>query len=390
LLIGNFEPDGQESMARFCELLRQGLAGCGEEVAVLRPWPVFAGLQIGPAALRKWLGYLDKFLLFPLVVWREAKSFDLIHICDHSNSMYVHFLRGKPHLVTCHDLLAVRSALGEIPANPTSWSGRMLQRAIRHGLKRAQFVACVSQKTRQDLLRLIGRDPELTPCIYNGLNYPYRPMARVEAQERLRALLVSQSKAEVMGPFLLHVGGNQWYKNRLGVLEIFARLREDADFRLYRLIMAGKPCTRELHSFIAGHDLHGDVVELTGVDNEDLRALYSLAEGLVFPSIEEGFGWPIIEAQACGCPVFTSNRPPMTEIGGNAAAYFDPGDPKVAATVISERRSSMAERGIANAARFSAAGMLGRYRDIYIRLSGSRDPGQSGSAARNTGRRLSK
>jgi glycosyltransferase involved in cell wall biosynthesis len=296
-------------------------------------------------------------------------------------------------MITCHDLLAVRSALGEIPANPTGWSGRILQRAIRRGLERAQCVACVSEKTRRDLLRLTRRDPELTPRVYNGLNYPYRPMERVEAQQRVRQLLAGQSAVEATMPFLVHVGGNQWYKNRLGVLEIFASLRNKVDFRRYRLIMVGKPFTAELHKFIASHDMQADVVELTSVANEDLRAMYSLAEGLVFPSIEEGFGWPIIEAQACGCPVFTSNRPPMNEIGGDAAGYFDPGDMKGAAAVIDESdgsRAFMAERGIANATRFSAVGMLGEYREAYLRLSGSCRSAHSGGARRNTGSRLSK
>ena len=303
LLIGNFELDRQESMARFCELIRQELANRGDDVKVLRPRPIIARLQVAPATARKWLGYIDKFVLFPFALWREAKSFDLIHICDHSNSMYVRFFGGKPNLITCHDLLAVRSALGEIPANPTGWSGRILQRAILRGLERAEFVACVSEKTKQDLLRLTNRDPDHTSCIYNGLNYPYRPMELAEAQERMRLLPPRQSASEAAKPFLLHVGGNQWYKNRLGVLEIFASLRARADFRGHRLMMVGKPFTAEMRSFIASHNLRAEVTELTFLANEDLRALYSLAEGLVFPSFEEGFGWPIIEAQACGCPV---------------------------------------------------------------------------------------
>jgi glycosyltransferase involved in cell wall biosynthesis len=360
---------------------------------VLRPRPVFARSQASPARVRKWLGYVAKFVLFPFALWREAKSYDLIHICDHSNSMYVHFLRGQPHMVTCHDLLAIRSALGEIPANPTGWSGRILQRAIRRGLERAQCVACVSEKTREDLLRLTRRDPESTPCVYNGLNYPYRPMERIEAQERVRQLLAGESAVEVTKPFLVHVGGNQWYKNRLGVLEVFARLRDKPDFRGYRLIMVGKPFTAVLRNFIASHDLQADVVEFTGVANEDIRALYTLAEGLVFPSLEEGFGWPIIEAQACGCPVFTSNRPPMNEVAGDAAGYFDPGDPIVAAALIAESgcsRASLAERGIANATRFSAGRMLGEYREAYLRVSESRGLAHSRGAGRNLGSRLSK
>ena len=76
--------------------------------------------------------------------------------------------------------------------------------------------------------------------------------------------------------------------------------------------------------------LRDRVIELTNITNEDLRALYSKATALLFPSLREGFGWPIIEAQACGCPVFTSDRVPMTEVGGDAAIYLDPTDPRPA------------------------------------------------------------
>ena len=63
------------------------------------------------------------------------------------------------------------------------------------------------------------------------------------------------------------------------------------------------------------------MVHLAGVEPEDLRALYSAAAALLFPSWLEGFGWPVLEALACGCPVITTDREPMREVGGNAAVY---------------------------------------------------------------------
>ena len=374
LLIANFQPDEQESMARFCELIRRGLGDCGEKVAVLRPEPVFVRLLRGSGTGRKWLGYLDKYLLFPFALWSAVKSYDVIHICDHSNAVYTRFLRGKPHLVTCHDLLAVRSALGEIPENPTGGSGRVLQRAILRGLERAQFVACVSETTRRELLRLTRRDPWRTSCILNGLNYPYSPMEVVEARERMRSLTGSQSESESRRPFFLHVGGDQWYKNRPGVLKVFACLRACKEFSGHRLIMAGKPFTAEMRKLMASLGLNTEVIELTSVLNEDLRALYSLGDGLIFPSLAEGFGWPVVEAQACGCPVFASNRTPMSEIGGQAARYFDPSDPPAAAAVIAEaigERSEMAKAGLENVRRFCSEGMLQAYREAYLQCRGS-------------------
>jgi glycosyltransferase involved in cell wall biosynthesis len=88
--------------------------------------------------------------------------------------------------------------------------------------------------------------------------------------------------------------------------------------------MAGQPFMREMRRFQYDNAAGRDVIELIDPSNEELQALYSCANLMLFPSLQEGFGWPIIEAQACGCPVVTSNRMPMTEIGGDAATYIDP------------------------------------------------------------------
>jgi glycosyltransferase involved in cell wall biosynthesis len=366
LLIANYLPDQQESMRRFCELLKEGLTARGEHVQVLRPQPWFSRLPGRSPAIQKWLGYLDKYVLFPFVLFRKAKSYDMIHILDHSNSVYTPFLQGKPNVVTCHDLLAVRSALGEISENRTGLSGRVLQRAILSGLKKAQFVVCVSEQTEREVLRLSGRGRDVTSCVHNALNYPYRPMDPDEAGRRLHTLLGRQ-----VGPFFLHVGGNQWYKNRAGVLEIFVRLHSLQQFSRHRLVMVGQPFTDALRSFIRSKGVADEVLELTELPNENLRALYSLAEGLIFASLAEGFGWPIVEAQACGCPVFTSNRAPMNEIGGDAAVYFDPLHPQAAAEAIATsltRRKLWVARSLENAKRFRVDDMLAAYREVYRRV----------------------
>ena len=114
-----------------------------------------------------------------------------------------------------------------------------------------------------------------------------------------------------------------------------------------------------------------------------MRALYSGAELLLFPSIEEGFGWPIVEAQACGCRVVTTQKSPMTEAGGDAAFHLPERAPvsinpawsadaaQVVKGVLSQGEAERAEsvaRGLKNAARFSAEIMAQRYVVIYKEL----------------------
>ena len=96
----------------------------------------------------------------------------------------------------------------------------------------------------------------------------------------------------------------------------------------------------------------------------------------LFPSLYEGFGFPVIEAQACGCPVVTTQRAPLTEIGGNAAVYIeDPLDASAAAEAVLQilrfgpsERQQMQQRGLLNASRFSERGMIEGYIDLYHKL----------------------
>lgn len=365
LLVGNYVYDEQESMQRFANLLQNGLSQAGHEVRLLRPMPFFGRIRPAARGVGKWLGYFDKFVIFPKQLKVAAKWADIIHICDHSNAFYVKYCSSRPHTVTCHDLLAVSSALQEVPEYRTSWTGRYLQRLILHGLKKARHVICVSEATRTEVIRLAGLAEQNVSLIYNGLNYSYLPLLENNGGMSTGDFLTSR-------PFLLHVGGNQWYKNRLGVLKIFAHLRDITPSPEMNLIMVGKPWTDEMRRFVSLSGLRDRVVELTNIGNEDLRVLYSKATALLFPSLREGFGWPIIEAQACGCPVFTSDRAPMTEVGGDAAIYLDPTDPRGAATVITNslnRFPQLRRAGLENVKRFSPAAMISSYSRLYQELA---------------------
>jgi glycosyltransferase involved in cell wall biosynthesis len=366
LLIANYVPDSQQSMQRYAALLQDGFMREGHEVRVLRP-SVIAGRLATNATVQKWLGYIDKLFLFPIVLKRAVDWPDIVHICDHSNAFYVKHVDSRPHVITCHDLLAVRSALGEFPQQETRWSGRKLQRMILAGLARSRNIISVSDATRADILRLVRREGQEIARIYNGLSYPYAAMDHEQTTTRLDMLGLTSDT-----PFLLHVGGNQWYKNRLGVLKIFALVRNHDPNRNLLMVMAGKRWTEEMRKFVQLSGIESSVIELVDVTNEDLRALYSRAEALLFPSLEEGFGWPIVEAQACGCPVVTSNRAPMNEVGGGAAKYVDPLNHVPAAvtvaSVIGSRCRAVSNANMRSAARFSTAAMLDSYLEMYSQV----------------------
>lgn len=366
LLVANYEPDGQQSMRRYADWLERVLIERGHGVTVARPRPSFSRLTRHPG-LSKYLGYLDKFVLFPPRLRRLAREYDLVHVIDHSSSMYLGAVRSSPNLITCHDVLAIRSARGDFPDFPTGWSGRLLQKWILSGLRRARNIVCVSKKTAADLIALTGESGAKPRVIPNALTWSYSP------SEAMPESLKERLGLKPGEPFFLHVGGNQWYKNRAGAVRIFAQLARQTEFASAKLILAGKTWTSALRNAVREAGLADRVVEAEELSNEDLRALYSHAIALLYPSLEEGFGWPIVEAQACGCPVIATNRPPMSEVAGDAAIPIDPSDPAAAAEIIVaglKHRDELRAAGFRNVARYNEADIVRRYCAVYEELSG--------------------
>jgi glycosyltransferase involved in cell wall biosynthesis len=370
LLIGNYPPDRQQSMHRFAMMMLVGLTAAGVPAELIQPQPFFGRFRYAGGFIAKWLAYIDKFVIFPRRLRSKLKAAPaLVHICDHSNAMYARHIRGVPVVATCHDLLAVRGALGEPTDCPASFTGKLLQRWIVSGLEEATVVSCVSLATLGDAGRLVTRrdgKPRLE-LISLGLNYPYRELPLHEA----RARLAEHSDLAPGTPFALHVGSNLHRKNREGVLRIFARCKDQWNGSL---VFAGEPLSDALRSLGRQLGVLGRVVEVPHATSELLEALYNCATALLFPSTFEGFGWPIAEAHACGCPVICTGREPMTEVAGDAGLTHDVEDEAgFAADLL--RLTSPAERehwrakALENAKRFSPALMMEKYCELYRSLA---------------------
>lgn len=368
LLISNYLPDRQESMLRYARLLERELRARGVEVSVAFPPVVLTRLTGRNGALGKWAAYVDKYLLAPFALRRLARQADLIHVCDHSNSMYLNVAAEKPGILTCHDLLAVFAAQGRFPGLHVGGTGRVLQRWIARGILNAKHVLCVSHKTAEDVQLLASESstpvPPLT-VVHHPLNWNYHPVPPSTADA-----ILARYKLKPGTPFVLHVGSNSWYKNRPAAVAIFAALRSFDPFCDARLLLAGKAWDTELQAAVDACGCSDVIVNVGEVSNDELRALYSAATLFLFPSREEGFGWPILEAQACGCLVSTTNRGPMIEVAGTAAILIDPADPVVAAQTIAAREKDFGDlrkAGIANAATFtvdrSMDGLMALYRE---------------------------
>lgn len=374
VLIGNYARDEQESMNRFAAAVSKGLQDRGLPARLLTPPVIFGRLgRRMHAGLGKWLGYLDKYVLFPIWLlprlWLQQRQWTadgvrgVIHICDHSNSVYSRCVGSLPLIITCHDLLAVRGALGEATDCPASLFGKILQHWIRRGLSRASIIPCVSTVTREDVERLIDLTThDVQTCLLPiGLNYPYQQISEKEAGVRLASV------AGLRKPFLLHVGSNLPRKNRVGVLRIFHRI---ASSWKGQLVFAGQRLTPELNALVDDLDLAERVVQVAKPTCEVLEALYNEAFAFLFPSRYEGFGWPVIEAQSCGCPVLCSTAGPFREVAGASAIMHETQDEAGFADSLLELenrtiREQWRQRGLANATSYSTERMIDDYLKVY-------------------------
>jgi glycosyltransferase involved in cell wall biosynthesis len=370
LLIGNYPADRQQSMQRFAIMLLQGLTAAGIPAEMIQPQPYLGRIQVAGSFVAKWFGYIDKFLLFPWQLRRRlSASVGVVHICDHSNAMYGAHVKSQPVVISCHDLLAVRGALGEQTDSPASLTGKVLQRWIVAGLEKADLIVCASQATLADVQRLVSREngrPKLE-VITLGLSYPYRKLPSEEARARLAASSIIDPDT----PFVLHVGSNLSRKNRAGVLRIFARCKEKWNGSL---VFAGEPLTESFRSLGRQLGVADRIVEVPEAANELLEALYNCATALLFPSTREGFGWPVAEAHACGCPVICADREPMIEVAGGAGLRHPIDDEAGFAADLLRltnplERERESAKALENAKRFSAARMISEYGELYRTLT---------------------
>lgn len=369
LLLGNYPPDQQQSMQRFSTMMLQGLTARGIKAEIISPQPCLGNFRFLGGFVRKWLGYIDKYIFFPFQLRKRVANGSqvVVHICDHSNAVYVNNCRPAPVLVTCHDLLAVRGGLGEDTDCPATFTGRLLQRWILRGLGQAEAIVCDSTATASDADRLLGESySQWIKVVPLGLNYPYKKMSAETARSRL----AGYPSFDIDRPFVIHVGSNLRRKNRDGALRIVARVKDKWDGRI---VFAGEPLGRELRKMADDLGIADRIVEIGNPTNEVLEALYNNAVALLYPSRFEGFGWPVVEAQACGCPVICSASGPLPEVAGDAGLFHPVEDEAgFAADLIiltdPGERARWSEKGLANAKRFSTPKMVDEYVALYRRL----------------------
>lgn len=213
-----------------------------------------------------------------------------------------------PLVSTIHDL-----ALLKYPevAHPTIKTAH--ERAWKILKERSAHLIAVSQATKEDVVTLLDIPPERVHVVYEALPQEFKSVSDTMTEQTYESI---KNRLELTQPYLLFIGTQEPRKN------------------LKRLIDAWKPLKKEVHLIIAGasgwdkqlssSSIPAGVRILGSVSDAELVVLYGEAKALVFPSLDEGFGLPILEAFSLGTPVVTSNVSALKEVAGNAAELVDP------------------------------------------------------------------
>jgi glycosyltransferase involved in cell wall biosynthesis len=287
-------------------------------------------------------------------------ALQLIDRLDVFHSQYVAPpLSLVPDVVTIHDVL--------FETHPELFEGAFSRRSvhlIRRSARRARVVLTVSEFSRRALLDLYQLPEDKVRVTPNAVDPErFRPLGGAVDGVRERYRLDA--------PFLLSVGRLEPRKNLARLVRAFGRVRARLDPEL-RLVLVGT------HDFRFRDVLEeverqpeGTVRILGPVSDEDLPALYHLSEALVYPSLAEGFGLPVLEALACGTPVLSSPRGALPEVGGDAVLWVDPEDEDDLAagieSIVTDRelREALRRRGLEQARLFdwerTAKGTLEAY-----------------------------
>jgi len=293
--------------------------------------------------LGKGLFFITRFL--SIILWRiHSRRVDLVHLTDPFGAVVL----PRKFVATVHDIFPLTlDKFGDSDLN------RFYARRTPEILKRARSVITPSSYVKDSLIRHFQDfDCPIVP-VFEAASDEFHP--RNSPGDTLRKYGLAE------GAFFLFVGRVDPRKNIPFIIDSYMRLpKEIRSTKQLVLVLSGRPPDLEDFTYRFGHMFEGKgLVYLRDVPAEDLYNLYSSALAFVFPTLDEGFGLPVLEAMKCGCPVITSNLSCIPEIAGDAAVLIDPMDPSELSSSMkamaesSEERAAFRSRGLSRVAEFS-------------------------------------
>jgi glycosyltransferase involved in cell wall biosynthesis len=212
-------------------------------------------------------------------------------------------------VVTIHDLIFIR-----YPHLFSSIDRKIYHKKFQSACKRADKIIAISQQTKNDIIEFFGTDESKIEIVYQGCNKVFQSKISEEKIE------IVCKKYNLPEKFLLNVGTIEERKNLLTILKSIKELPE------HHLVVVGngKGYKTKCLQYIKKHNLQGRVSFLSGLELEEMAAVYQKSEIMIYPSVFEGFGIPILESLFCKTPVITSKGGCFSETGGKHSIYINP------------------------------------------------------------------
>lgn len=312
----------------------------------------------------------DKVVIvdLPIYGWREqlsipwaAQGAELLHV-PHYN---VPVLFQGEFLATIHDIIHLTDA-----SFRHSIASRVYARPLlRFAARKACRIVTVSNFSRLQLINVLGVPEEQITVIYNGVHPRFRELNHEDAFERV------SSELSLTEPYFLYVGNLKPHKNLELLLRAFHHLRT-CGMRDHSLVIIGegKEQMASLRSICDEFKMSSKVRFIPHVGEDMLPYAYAAADLFICPSLMEGFGYPVVEAMACGTPVICSRSSSLPEIAGDAAELFDPTSCQDLATKMQsvlhsqQRREILRQRGLERARIFGWEECGRSHADLYRKL----------------------
>ena len=281
----------------------------------------------------------------------------------HSPYYLMPYHPGIPTILTIYDLIPQR-----YPELVSTKARLLFQLSTRLALRTADHIIAISEATKQDFIDAYHVDSDRITAV------PLAPASNFQPQSPAHIQTIQQTY-NLPNRYILYLGINKPHKNLPQLIRVWKTvISQLLDPPVFVIAGAWDERYPETKQLVAELDLTDTIKFLGPVSDEDLSGLYAGADLFVFPSQYEGFGLPVIEAMACGTAVACSHTSSLPEVGGNAAAYFNPNDTSdIAKTIIrilqnKDERVSREQLGLKQAAQYTwkntAQATLRIYRQI--------------------------
>lgn len=250
------------------------------------------------------------------------------------DSYFLKYLKGKPFVLTVHDMIPERY--------PQFFTDTVQTEQKKLLSVHAAKIFVPSQTTKDDLIDIFNINPQKIDVVYRGTNiHPSSSSLKITSY-----------------PYLLYIGARHPYKNFIPFLNAFANIEKK--YKEFHVICTGPDFSEYEENVITQLGIKNKVHHITP-SREYLADLYSNAFVFVYPSLYEGFGLPILEAFSCGCPVMLNNASCFPEVAGNAAIYFEMNESQctfenqfeLLVNMTSEQRYSLIKKGCERLSHFS-------------------------------------